>query len=146
VLRTTFIVGFPGETEEHFEHLLAFVERHRFDHVGVFSFSAEEGTPAYSLPNQIPEALREQRRETLMLAQQPIAWAKNQGEIGKTVDVLIEQENPTTGVTIGRSARFAPEVDGLVYVTGSAPLNAIVPVTITAADTYDLFGEVSALA
>jgi ribosomal protein S12 methylthiotransferase len=145
VLRTTFIVGFPGETEEHFEHLLAFVERHRFDHVGVFSFSAEEGTPAYSLPNQIPEALREQRRETLMLAQQPIAWAKNQGEIGKTVDVLIEQENPTTGVTIGRSARFAPEVDGLVYVTGSAPLNAIVPVTITAADTYDLFGEVSAL-
>ncbi|QQE64966.1 ribosomal protein S12 methylthiotransferase RimO [Leptolyngbya sp. BL0902] len=143
VLRTTFIVGFPGETDEHFEHLLAFVERHRFDHVGVFSFSAEEGTPAYSLPNQIPEALREQRRETLMLAQQPIAWANNQAEIGKTVDVLIEQENPATGVTIGRSSRFAPEVDGVVYVTGSAPLNDIVPVTITAADTYDLFGQIA---
>ena len=143
VLRTTFIVGFPGETEEHFEHLMAFVERHRFDHVGVFSFSAEEGTPAYSLPNQVPEALREQRRETLMLAQQPIAWANNQAEIGTTVDVLIEQENPATGVTLGRSTRFAPEVDGLVYVTGSAPLNKIIPVTITAADTYDLFGQVA---
>lgn len=143
VLRTTFIVGFPGETEEHFEHLLAFVERHQFDHVGVFSFSAEEGTPAYSLPNQLPEAVREQRRETLMLAQQPIAWANNQAEIGKTVEVLIEQENPATGVTIGRSSRFAPEVDGVVYVTGSAPLNALVPVTITAADTYDLFGQVT---
>lgn len=143
VLRTTFIVGFPGETEDHFEHLLAFVERHRFDHVGVFSFSAEEGTPAYSLPNQVPEALREQRRETLMLAQQPIAWERNQAEIGQVVDVLIEQENPATGMAIGRSARFAPEVDGLVYVSGSAPLNAIVPVRITAADTYDLFGEVA---
>ena len=143
VLRTTFIVGFPGETEEHFEHLLAFVERHQFDHVGVFSFSAEDGTPAFSLPNQIPEAVREQRRETLMLAQQPIAWANNQREIGKTVEVLIEQENPATGVTIGRSSRFAPEVDGVVYVTGSAPLNALVPVTITAADTYDLFGQVT---
>ncbi|MBD2427342.1 30S ribosomal protein S12 methylthiotransferase RimO [Phormidium sp. FACHB-1136] len=143
VLRTTFIVGFPGETEEHFEHLLAFVERHQFDHVGVFSFSAEEGTPAYSLPNQLPEAVREQRRETLMLAQQPIAWANNQAEIGKTVEVLIEQENPATGITIGRSSRFAPEVDGVVYVTGSAPLNALVPVTITAADTYDLFGQVT---
>jgi hypothetical protein len=80
-----------------------------------------------------------------MLAQQPIAWEQNQAHIGKTVDVLIEQENPATG-HIGRSARFAPEVDGLVYVTGAAPLNQIVPVTITAADTYDLFGEVTAVA
>ncbi|MGB3135858.1 MAG: 30S ribosomal protein S12 methylthiotransferase RimO [Nodosilinea sp.] len=141
VLRTTFIVGFPGETEDHVEHLLAFVERHRFDHVGVFSFSAEEGTPAYSLPGQIPQAERDRRREALMLAQQPIAWQHNRSQIDRIVDVLIEQENPATGTAIGRSARFAPEVDGLVYVTGSAPLNQIVPVTITAADTYDLFGE-----
>ncbi|PSN16823.1 30S ribosomal protein S12 methylthiotransferase RimO [filamentous cyanobacterium CCT1] len=142
VLRTTFIVGFPGETEAHFEHLLAFVERHRFDHVGVFSFSAEEGTPAYDLPNQVPQAERDRRREILMLAQQPIAWEHNRAHIGRVVDVLIEQENPATGMAIGRSARFAPEVDGLVYVTGAAPLDAIGPVTITAADTYDLFGEV----
>jgi ribosomal protein S12 methylthiotransferase len=141
VLRTTFIVGFLGETETQFKHLLDFVERHRFDHVGVFTFSAEEGTPAYSLPNQIPQTVRDQRREVLMLAQQPIAWERNQAEIGKIVDVLIEQENPATGVAIGRSARFAPEVDGLVYVTGTAPLNQIVPVEITAADTYDLFGH-----
>jgi ribosomal protein S12 methylthiotransferase len=143
VLRTTFIVGFPGETEAHFEHLLAFGDRHRFDHVGVFSFSAEEGTPAYSLPHQVPMAERDRRRESLMLAQQPIAWAHNRAHIGRTVDVLIEQENPAQGMAIGRSARFAPEVDGLVYVTGTAPLNQIVPVTITAADTYDLFGEVA---
>jgi ribosomal protein S12 methylthiotransferase len=141
ILRTTFIVGFPGETEAQFKHLLDFVERHRFDHVGVFTFSAEEGTPAYSLPNQIPQTVRDQRREVLMLAQQPIAWERNQAEIGKIVDVLIEQENPATGVAIGRSARFAPEVDGLVYITGTAPLNQIVPVEITTADTYDLFGR-----
>ncbi|TVP61373.1 MAG: 30S ribosomal protein S12 methylthiotransferase RimO [Leptolyngbya sp. LCM1.Bin17] len=142
VLRTTFIVGFPGETEAHFQHLLEFVDRHQFDHVGVFCFSAEEGTPAYSLPNQLPEAIREQRREALMLAQQPIAWQRNQSQIGTVVDVLIEQENPATGIALGRSARFAPEVDGVVYVEGAAPLNQIVPVKIVAADTYDLFGQV----
>lgn len=142
VLRTTFIVGFPGETDAHFGHLLNFVDRHRFDHVGVFSFSPEEGTPAYALPNQVPFSVREQRREQIMLAQQPIAWSGNRAEIGNVVDVLIEQENPANGLCIGRSARFAPEVDGLVYVEGQAPLNQIVPVEITAADTYDLFGQV----
>ena len=142
VLRTTFIVGFPGETEAHFEHLLEFVQRHQFDHVGVFSFSPEAGTPAHSLSDQVPMPIREQRRERLMLAQQPISWSRNRAEIGKVVEVLIEQENPANGICIGRSARFAPEVDGLVYVEGQAPLNQIVSVEITAADTYDLFGQV----
>ncbi len=142
VMRTTFIVGFPGETEEHFDHLMEFVERHQFDHVGVFSFSPEEGTPAYSLPHQVPLEIRKQRREQLMLTQQPISWSRNQAEIGNVIDVLIEQENPSSGICIGRSARFAPEVDGLVYVDGQAPLNQLVPVEITAADTYDLFGHV----
>jgi len=142
VLRTTFIVGFPGETEAHFDHLLDFVDRHQFDHVGVFSFSPEQGTAAYSLPDQVPIPLREQRREQLMLAQQPISWTRNQTAIGTTIDVLIEQENPASGRCIGRSARFAPEVDGLVYVEGQAPLNQITSVEITAADTYDLFGRV----
>ena len=114
-----------------------------FDHLGVFGFSAEVGTPAYDLPNPVPPDLIEQRRQTLMLAQQPIAWQHNQACIGQTLDVLIEQENPATGTAIGRSERFAPEVDGLVYVTGSPPLNQIVPVKITAADTYDLFGQVA---
>ncbi|MBU6230009.1 MAG: 30S ribosomal protein S12 methylthiotransferase RimO [Cyanobacteria bacterium REEB459] len=142
VLRTTFIVGFPGETQAHFDHLLAFVERHRFDHLGVFGFSAEVGTPAYDLPHAVVAEVIEHRRQTLMLAQQPIAWRHNQACIGQTLAVLIEQENPATGMAIGRSDRFAPEVDGLVYVAGSPPLNRIVPVEITAADTYDLFGQV----
>jgi ribosomal protein S12 methylthiotransferase len=142
VLRTTFIVGFPGETEEHFQHLLKFTERHEFDHVGVFTFSPEEETPAYKLPNQIsPEEMTE-RRDQLMALQQPISLAKNQQEIGKIVDVLIEQENPFKGELIGRSSRFSPEVDGLVYVQGQGRLGTIVPVKIHSADTYDLYGEV----
>ncbi|AFZ32317.1 SSU ribosomal protein S12P methylthiotransferase [Gloeocapsa sp. PCC 7428] len=142
VLRTTFIVGFPGETKEHFEHLLQFVQRHEFDHVGVFTFSPEEGTPAYSLPNQLPQEVMEARRDAVMEIQQPISLRKNQQEVGKVVEVLIEQENPETGELVGRSARFSPEVDGLVYVQGAARLGSLVPVKITDADIYDLYGHV----
>ena len=140
VLRTTFIVGFPGETEEHFEHLLDFVERHEFDHVGVFTFSPEEGTTAFDLPNPVPEDVMGDRRDQLMALQQPISARKNAACLGKTLDVLIEQENPSTGELIGRATRFAPEVDGLVYVKGTANLNEIIPVVITATDDYDLYG------
>lgn len=140
VMRTTFIVGYPGETDEHFEHLLQFVQRHEFDHVGVFTFSPEEGTPAYNLPNQLPQEVMDVRRDALMEAQQPISLKKNQACIGRVVDVLIEQEHPETGELVGRSARFAPEVDGLVYVKGEAPLGTIVSVEITDADIYDLYG------
>ncbi|MEO0758656.1 MAG: 30S ribosomal protein S12 methylthiotransferase RimO [Cyanobacteria bacterium J06648_16] len=140
VLRTTFIVGFPGETEAHFEHLKAFVQRHAFDHVGVFTFSPEAGTPAADLPDQISEAVKHERREALMFAQQEISFRRNQAQIGRTVPVLIEQANVTAGECIGRSARFAPDVDGLVYVKGLAPLGQLVPVQIEAADTYDLYG------
>lgn len=142
VLRTTFIVGFPGETSEHFEHLLEFVERHEFDHVGVFTFSSEEGTPAYKLPNQLAQEVMDDRRYQLMELQQPISQKKNQQEVGKIVDVLIEQENPESGELIGRSGRFSPEVDGLVYVKGQAKLGTIVPIAIHHADTYDLYGQV----
>ncbi|HEY9623821.1 MAG TPA: 30S ribosomal protein S12 methylthiotransferase RimO [Crinalium sp.] len=143
VLRTTFIVGFPGETDEQFEHLVQFVQRHEFDHVGVFTFSPEEGTPAYELPNQIPQAVMDARRDRLMQIQQPISLRRNQAEIGKVVDVLIEQENPETGELVGRSARFSPEVDGLVYVQGQAKLGTIVPVAIDAADVYDLYSHIA---
>ncbi|MFN6479189.1 30S ribosomal protein S12 methylthiotransferase RimO [Nostoc sp. DedQUE07] len=142
VLRTTFIVGFPGETSEHFEHLLEFVQRHEFDHVGVFTFSSEEGTPAYKLPNQLSQEVMDDRRYQLMELQQPISQKKNQQEVGKIVDVLIEQENPESGELIGRSGRFSPEVDGLVYVKGQAKLGTIVPIAIHHADTYDLYGQV----
>ena len=146
VLRTTFIVGFPGETDEHFQHLVEFVQRHEFDHVGVFTFSAEEGTPAYDLPNQVPQEVAQQRRDILMQAQQPIAADKNQAYVGQKLTVLIEQEHPGSGQLIGRSTQFAPEVDGLVYVRGEASLGSIIPVNITAADVYDLYGEVAPVA
>ena len=142
VLRTTFIVGFPGESDEHFEHLKQFVLRHEFDHVGVFTFSPEEETPAYKLPNQIPQEIMDERRDALMALQQPISLKKNQAEVGKLVNVLIEQENPETGELVGRSARFSPEVDGLVYVEGQARLGSIVPVRITDAEPYDLYGQI----
>ena len=146
VLRTTFIVGFPGETDEQFEHLLQFVQRHEFDHVGVFTFSPEEGTPAYELPNQLPQSVMDARRDALMQIQQPISLRRNRSQIGKVVDVLIEQENPETGELIGRSARFSPEVDGLVHVQGEASLGALVPVAIVDADVYDLYGNVATAA
>ncbi|MGK7889340.1 MAG: 30S ribosomal protein S12 methylthiotransferase RimO [Leptolyngbyaceae cyanobacterium] len=143
VLRTTLIVGFPGETDDQFEHLADFIQRHEFDHVGVFTFSAEEGTPAATMANPVPQAVMEARRDRLMNIQQPISLRRNQAEMGRVVDVLIEQENPSTGEYIGRSARFAPEVDGVVYVRGDARLGAIAPVLITDADVYDLYGQVA---
>jgi ribosomal protein S12 methylthiotransferase len=142
VLRTTFIVGFPGETDEHFNHLVEFVQRHEFDHVGVFTFSPEEETTAYTMPDPVPQEIMEKRRDILMQVQQPISARKNRACMGQVVDVLIEQENPQTGELVGRSGRFAPEVDGLVYVTGEAYLGSIIPVKITDADVYDLYGEI----
>ncbi len=143
VFRTTFIVGFPGETEAHFHHLCEFVKHHQFDHVGVFAFSAEEEAPASRLSNPVPDPVKEERRNQLMTLQQPISLARNQAEIGKTVDVLIEGTFPETRQLVGRSARFAPEVDGMVIIEpkGEAePLGQIIPVTITEADAYDLYG------
>jgi ribosomal protein S12 methylthiotransferase len=147
VLRTTFIVGFPGEQESHFEHLLAFVARQRFDHVGVFCFSPEEGPAAADLPDPVPAAVAQERRDRLMALQQPIAAERNATWVGRIVDVLIEQENPTTGAMLGRCARFAPDVDGEVHVSAGAgglcaAPGTMVPVRITAADTYDLQGVV----
>lgn len=146
VLRTTFIVGFPGETDAHFQHLLEFVQRHEFDHVGVFTFSAEEGTPAYDLPHQLPQSVMDARRDALMTLQQPISLKRNRAEVGKVVDVLIEQAKPETDELIGRSARFSPDVDGLVYVRGNAALGTLVPVAIADADVYDLYGHVATAA
>ena len=146
VLRTTFIVGFPGETDAHFQHLVEFVRRHEFDHVGVFTFSPEAEAPASSMENQVASEVAQERRDTLMLVQQPIAAAKNQAYIGQKLAVLIEQEHPKTGQLIGRSTQFAPEVDGLVYVRGEASLGSIIPVNITTADVYDLYGEAAVVA
>ena len=147
VLRTTLIVGFPGETEEQFEHLAGFLERQRFDHVGVFTYSAEEGTAAAKLPNPVPADIAIARKDRLMTLQQPISAEANSRWVGRTVDVLIEQHNPSTGAMIGRCARFAPEVDGEVQVQPradglQAAPGTMVPVRITGADIYDLSGEI----
>ncbi len=142
VIRTTFIVGFPGETDLHFQHLLQFVKHHEFDHVGVFTFSSEEETPAYTLPNQVDPQVMEVRRDSLMSIQQPISLKKNQSYVGRVLDVLIEQENPETGELIGRSANFAPEVDGVVYAKGAAHLGQISQIEIKEAGVYDLYGSV----
>ena len=151
VLRTTFIVGYPGERDDHIQHLLDFVATQRFDHVGVFTFSAEEGTPAADLPDQVPAEVALERRDRLMLLQQPIARAANERWVGRIVDVLVEQENPDSGEMIGRCSRFAPDVDGEVRLSpGPGGLQAapgvMVPARITGADTYDLSAELVGVA
>ncbi len=146
VLRTTLIVGFPGETEEQFDHLCAFIEKQRFDHLGVFPFSSEEGTPASLLPDQINPEIALARKDNLMAIQQPIAESLNRSWVGRMVDVLVEKCDPNTGEIIGRCSRFAPEVDGQVLLSPPSDGQKVVPgsmvqALITGADLYDLSGE-----
>jgi ribosomal protein S12 methylthiotransferase len=138
-IRTTFLVGYPGETGAEFRTLLKFVEEIAFDRMGVFAYSHEEGTPAAALEDDVPPEVKEERRERLMAVQQPISLAKNQTLVGETLDVLIEGQNE--GVSVGRSYRDAPEIDGLVLVQAELPVGEIAPVRIVAAMEYDLIGE-----
>ncbi len=137
-LRTSFIVGYPGETEEEFEALLDFVEEIAFDKMGVFTYSREKGTPAADLPDQVPDQVKEERYQRLMELQQGISLARNQQMIGRTLDVLVEGSGE--GLSVGRSYRDAPEVDGLVIVKEELPTGEMVPVLITGATEYDLIG------
>ncbi len=137
-LRTSFIVGYPGETEEEFEALLDFVEEMAFDRVGVFTYSREEGTRAADLPDQLSDQAKEERYQRLMELQQSISLSKNQQMIGHTLDVLVEGSGE--GLSVGRSYRDAPEIDGLVLVKEKLPLGEMVPVLITGAMEYDLIG------
>jgi ribosomal protein S12 methylthiotransferase len=139
-LRSTFIVGYPGETEEEFQTLLDFVAKMAFDRVGVFTYSHEPGTPSAILPDPVPEELKVERRDRLMALQQGISLARNQTFIGQTLDVLVEGQGD--GLSIGRSFRDAPEIDGLVLIDGDAPPGEIVPVRVTSALEYDLRGAV----
>jgi ribosomal protein S12 methylthiotransferase len=138
-IRTTFLVGYPGETAAEFQALVDFATEMAFDRVGVFAFSYEEGTPAARLADGVPPEVKEERRERLMEVQQPISLAKNQALVGRTLDALIEGHGD--GLSVGRSYRDAPEVDGLVLVQAELPVGGIVPVRITAALEYDLVGE-----
>jgi ribosomal protein S12 methylthiotransferase len=140
-VRTTFIVGYPGETDEEFEGLLQFVDDMQFDRVGVFTYSFEAQTPSGQLPDQIPAAVANARRDALMARQQQISLTKNQALVGKTLTTLIEGQND--GLSVGRTFRDAPEVDGLVIIEGTVPAGEMVPVKITGAMEYDLTGTVT---
>lgn len=141
-LRTTFIVGYPGETEEEFQRLLDFIREMRFDRVGVFKFSFEPGTPGESLGDPIPDEVKEERNRRLMATQQKISLERNRTFIGQRLDVLIEGNG--NGVSAGRSYRDAPEIDGLVLVKGDHAAGQMVPVRITGAGVYDLNGVADA--
>jgi len=140
-VRTTFIVGYPGETDEEFAGLMRFVEDMQFDRVGTFTYSFEAHTPSGQLPGQVPADVAEARRDALMAKQQQISLAKNQRLVGKTLTTLIEGNND--GLSVGRTYRDAPEVDGLVIIEGTVPAGEMVPVKITGAMEYDLTGTIA---
>lgn len=142
VVRTTMIVGFPGETEEEFEELLDFVKQTRFDRLGAFTFSPEENTPAASMDGQIDEEVKQERLDRLMLLQQEISAQRMQERVGETCEVLVEGYQH--GRYYGRSLLEAPEIDGKVLFTAQKKLRPgeYVPVRITASSEYDLIGEV----
>jgi ribosomal protein S12 methylthiotransferase len=137
-LRTTFIVGYPGETEEEFQTLLNFLDDLHFDRVGAFQFSLESGTASQALGDPVPVELKQERYDRLMERQQAISLEKNLSMVGKTLDVLVEGSGD--GLSIGRTYRDAPEIDGLVIVQDILPIGEIYPVRITGAMTYDLSG------
>ncbi len=142
-LRTSIIVGFPGETEDQFDELLDFIRMARFDRLGAFTYSPEEGTPAAKLPDQIPEEIKQDRLDRLMKVQAEISLEKNMKRVGETVKVLVTDRNEE-GLYLGRSEREAPETDGEILFTcpdHEPEPGTFVNVKITQADTYDLLGE-----
>ncbi len=143
VIRTTFIVGFPGETEEDFEELCRFVEEQRFEHMGVFTYSPEEGTPAATMDGQIDEQTKQDRMDILMKLQMQINAEQNEEKIGKTIRVLTEDYDPVSEAHFGRSAADAPDIDGKVYFKSArrvAP-GTMIDVKVREAVDYDLFGR-----
>jgi ribosomal protein S12 methylthiotransferase len=142
-LRTTLIVGFPGETDAEFDALLRFVRDTAFDHLGVFAYSHEDGTPAAALADDVPEDVKEARRAALLELQQGIAFARNEAAVGRRVEVLAEGAHPETEhLLVGRMSTQAPDVDGVVLIQdGDAPPGEFVLVEITEAAGYDLVGR-----
>ena len=145
-LRTTFIVGFPGETEEEFAHLLDSVERLEFDRVGVFTYSDEEGTSSYELPDRVPARIKERRRRQLMKVARQRSLERNRRLVGRQIEVLVEGAGRLgeREVLVGRSRRDAPEVDGLVFLHGRAEVGDLLTARVAQALEYDLVGVVEA--
>ena len=135
-IRTTFIVGYPGETDEEFDSLIEFVEKMQFDRVGVFTYSFEPGTHSAQIPDQVPAGVKEERYNTLMEIQQSISLQRNQAQISRTLPILVDGYGD--GISVGRSYRDAPDIDGVVIVEDQLPVGELVPVKITGAMAYDL--------
>ncbi|MCH2116749.1 MAG: 30S ribosomal protein S12 methylthiotransferase RimO [Pirellulales bacterium] len=140
VLRTTFITGFPGETAAEFTELTEFVREQAFEHVGVFTYSLEPDTPSARLPDHLPEQVKQERRSQLMEVQQEVAFAWNDRQIGRKLDILVDSQVPgEKNAWIGRSYAHAPDVDGIVYLSGSGiKVGDLVPAEIVARNNYDL--------
>ena len=145
-LRTTFMVGFPGETDKNFEELLNFVKESRFERLGAFIFSREKGTPAYDFPLQIPMRIKKERLKELMLTQQSISKEINSSYMGKEIEVLIDEiKSGKPKIAIGRTKGDAPEIDGKVVIRGdkTTKVGKFIKVKVTEASEYDLAGEIS---
>jgi ribosomal protein S12 methylthiotransferase len=140
-LRSSFIVGFPGEQERHVDELCEFLEEAEFAHVGVFSYSREENTAAAALPGQVREATKRARWERVMAVQARVSARCMQAQVGREVEVLVEGEEGE-GVLVGRTAAQAPEIDGVIRVSGTAAPGDLVRARVTGAATYDLRGEI----
>ena len=144
-VRTTFIVGMPGETSENFNEMLQYVQAARFEKMGVFVYSREEGTPAYDMPDQVPQAIKRQRMNTLMGEQKKISHDIQQRFVGRRLKVLIEEkQKDEENMYLGRREYDAPDVDGLIYVRSQKELGPgdFVKVLVTDAYEYDLAGEI----
>ena len=143
-LRTTLISGFPGETEEDHEELMNFVDEMEFDRLGVFTYSAEEDTPAATMPDQIPEELKEERRDEIMELQQEISFEKAEEMVGKSLWSMVEGKVADEYAYVARTYKDAPGVDGYLFIQTIEELMSgdFVKVRVTGADEYDLIGEI----
>jgi ribosomal protein S12 methylthiotransferase len=141
-VRSSFVVGFPGETEEDFKYLLGWLEEAQLDRVGAFRFEAVEGASASELPDQVPEEVKQERFERIMALSARISAEKLRSKVGKTLDVLIDVVDPATGGATGRSKADAPEIDGEVHLRDSGALKPgdIVTARIEDSDAHDLYG------
>ena len=143
-LRTTLISGFPGETQEDHEELMTFVDEMEFERLGVFAYSAEEDTPAYSFPDQVPQEVKEERRDEIMQLQQEIAFEKSEDMVGRVLTVLIEGKVVDEPAYVGRTYMDAPGVDGLIFVNADVELMSgdFVRVRVTGSAEYDMIGVI----
>ena len=142
-IRSTFIAGFPGESEENFKNLLTFIQKEKLFNAGFFAYSREEGTPAYRLPGQIDEEVKIKRVEALYEAQRKISAERNKSFIGKTLEALTDGVDYDKQSFYGRAYFSAPDIDGVIYFTSEGEIRQgeRYTVRITSADDYDLYGE-----